>query len=177
VINFIWLRWWYQNGLKTKKQSYGQSFFYSKKYVNFCFVLPAATVNQCCQGAEISAAKLKKGRPKFVGAGKVRGRTFTRFIKKGLKRGRTFLDLVFHKIIYISCQILGLQTGLLNFSLPFWIMDHWKNCKIGLCESILCGGRNFSRAAEFFGWSSRKFLKLVGHTAVNNFASNLTSDI
>jgi hypothetical protein len=38
---------------------------------------------QCCQGAEISAAKLKKGRKIFGGAGKVRGRTFTRFIKKG----------------------------------------------------------------------------------------------
>jgi hypothetical protein len=52
---------------------------------------------QCCQGAEISAAKLKKGRKKADGAGNVKGRTF-------------------------------------------------------------------SPAAEFFGWSSRKFLKLVGNT-------------
>jgi hypothetical protein len=49
---------------------------------------------QCCQGAEISAAKLKKGWKKFGGAGKVRGRTFTWFIEKGLN---FFLGLVFHK--------------------------------------------------------------------------------
>jgi hypothetical protein len=50
---------------------------------------------QCCQGAEISAAKLKKGRNKFGGAGKVRGRTFTQFIKKGPKRGLTFFGFGF----------------------------------------------------------------------------------
>jgi hypothetical protein len=46
---------------------------------------------QCCQGAEISAAKHKKGRKKIGGAGKVRGRTFAWFVKKGPKRGRTFV--------------------------------------------------------------------------------------
>jgi hypothetical protein len=30
---------------------------------------------------------------------------------------------------------------------------------------MLYGGRTFSPAAEFFGWFSRKFLKLVGNTA------------
>jgi hypothetical protein len=29
---------------------------------------------------------------------------------------------------------------------------------------MLCGGRTFSPAAEFFGWFSRKFLKLVGNS-------------
>jgi hypothetical protein len=46
---------------------------------------------QCCQGAEISAEKHKMGRKKLCGAGKIWGRTFGRFIKKGPKRGRTFL--------------------------------------------------------------------------------------
>jgi hypothetical protein len=33
-----------------------------------------------------------------VGLGKFGGRSFGRFIKKGPKRGRTFLGLIFHKI-------------------------------------------------------------------------------
>jgi hypothetical protein len=43
-------------------------------------------------------------------------------------------------------------------------MNHWKTCNIGHFESILCGGRTFSPAAEFFGWFRRKFFKLVGNT-------------
>jgi hypothetical protein len=39
-----------------------------------------------------------------------------------------------------------------------------KNFKISYFQSMLCGGRTFSPAAEFFGWFSRKFLKLVGNT-------------
>jgi hypothetical protein len=60
--------------------------------------------------------------------------------KKGLK------GLVFHKIIYISSQNLSLQTGLLNFSLPFLSMYHSKNCK-----NWPLFGQTFSPAAEFFG--------------------------
>jgi hypothetical protein len=67
--------------------------------------------------AQKGPKKIWRGR-----AGKVRGQTFTRFIKKGPKRGRTLLGLVLHKIIYISCQKLGLQTGLLNFFLT--VLDH-----------------------------------------------------
>jgi hypothetical protein len=53
---------------------------------------------QCCQGAEISAAKLKKGRKKF-GA-----EPLPDLSKKGRKGAELFFGLVFHKIIYISCQ-------------------------------------------------------------------------
>jgi hypothetical protein len=37
---------------------------------------PKRPSKQCCQGAENSAAKHRKGRKKIGGAGKVRGRTF-----------------------------------------------------------------------------------------------------
>jgi hypothetical protein len=49
--------------------------------------------------AEISAAKHKKGRQKFDGAGKISGRILARFIKKGAE---LFLGFVSHKFILIS---------------------------------------------------------------------------
>jgi hypothetical protein len=46
--------------------------------------------NQCCQLAEMSAAKHKSGPIKISAAGQIRGRIFYKFCKKWQKRGRTF---------------------------------------------------------------------------------------
>jgi hypothetical protein len=70
---------WFTSSLQKKVNSFVK-----------CDVFFHLGVQQCCQGAEISAAKHKKGRKNFGGAGKVRGRTSARFIKKGPKRSRTF---------------------------------------------------------------------------------------
>jgi hypothetical protein len=49
---------------------------------------------QCCQPAEISAAKRKSGPRKITAAEKIPGRIFCRFDEKWQKRGRTFLTYV-----------------------------------------------------------------------------------
>jgi hypothetical protein len=54
------------------------------------------------------AAKLKKGRKKFGGAGKSGAELLPILSKKGRKGAELFLGLVFHKISYIYCQKLGL---------------------------------------------------------------------
>jgi hypothetical protein len=60
--------------------------------------------NQCCKGAEISAAKHKKGRKNLSGPGKSAAELLPDFSKKGRKGAELFSSLVFHKIIYISCS-------------------------------------------------------------------------
>jgi hypothetical protein len=49
-------------------------------------------LQQCCQLAEISAAKYKSGPIKISAAGKISGRIFGKFIKKWPKSGRTFFE-------------------------------------------------------------------------------------
>jgi hypothetical protein len=68
--------------------------------------------------------KAQKGPKKIWWGRESQGPNFYPIYQKGRKGAELFLVLVFHKIIYISCQKLGLKTGLINFSLPFWIMDH-----------------------------------------------------
>jgi hypothetical protein len=75
---------------------------------NIVKIYGCAKKNQCCQGAEISAAKLKKGRKKLAGPGKSGAELFPNLSKKGRKGAKLFLGLVFHKIIYFYCQKLGL---------------------------------------------------------------------
>jgi hypothetical protein len=65
--------------------------------ITFMQLLAMAPCTQCCQGAEISAAKHKKGRKKI-------GEILPDFSKKGQKGAELFSSLVFHKIIYISCS-------------------------------------------------------------------------
>jgi hypothetical protein len=48
---------------------------------------------QCCQLAEMSAAKHKSGRIKIAVAGKIRVRIIGRFIKKKQKSGQTFFEV------------------------------------------------------------------------------------
>jgi hypothetical protein len=59
------------------------------------FLLAGINMDQCCQGAEISATNHKKGRKKYDGAGKIRAEFLAGCIKKGQKRGRTFLMISF----------------------------------------------------------------------------------
>jgi hypothetical protein len=47
---------------------------------------------QCCQLAEISAAKHKSGPKKILAAGQISGRIFYKISKKWQKRGRTFSE-------------------------------------------------------------------------------------
>jgi hypothetical protein len=64
---------------------------------------------QCCQLAEISTAKHKRGRIKISAAGKIRGRIFCRFVKNWPKSGRTFFGCATH----IKALIIG-RNGLFN---------------------------------------------------------------
>jgi hypothetical protein len=69
------------------------------------------------------SGKAQKG-PKKLGGRESQGPNFyPNLSKKGRKGAELFLGLVFHKIIYIYYQKLGLKTCLLNFSLLFWIMN------------------------------------------------------
>jgi hypothetical protein len=77
--------------MSLSKQQNAKSRFTNTCYINFLQIIYSS---QCCQGAEISAAKHKKGRKLLGGAGKVRGRTFARFSKKGRKGAELFLGLV-----------------------------------------------------------------------------------
>jgi hypothetical protein len=62
------------------------------------------TKNQCCQGAEISAAKHKKGRIKLAGSGKSGAKLLPDLSKKSRKGAELFSSLVFHKTLYFSCS-------------------------------------------------------------------------
>jgi hypothetical protein len=62
------------------------------------------TLRQCCQGAEISAAKHKKGRKKLAGPGKSGADLLPDLSKKGRKGAELFSSLVYHKILYFSCS-------------------------------------------------------------------------
>jgi hypothetical protein len=62
-------------------------------FISVCMGLPMSTLwpaRQCCQGADISAKKRKKGRKIFWGAGKIGGRILYTYIKKVQKRDQTF---------------------------------------------------------------------------------------
>jgi hypothetical protein len=74
---------------------------------------------QCCQGAEISAAELKRGPTKFCAAGKIGGRIFFKYAKKGPKRGRTVLKMIIHikTLKYLQKSTLHLLISLIFRSL------------------------------------------------------------
>jgi hypothetical protein len=74
---------------------------------------------QCCQGAEISAAELKRGPKKICAAGKIGGRIFIEYAKKGPKRGRTFLKMIIHikTLKYLQKRTLHLLISLIFRSL------------------------------------------------------------
>jgi hypothetical protein len=82
-----------------------------------------AKKKQCCQGADISAAKHWRGRKKSGGVGKIRAPD-PGYIKKGLKGSELFCQK-------LHCTALNLSTGLLgSFHLPVWIArtaNRWKN--------------------------------------------------
>jgi hypothetical protein len=66
-------------------------------------------MGQCCQGAEISAAKLKKGRKKIWRGRESQGLNIHPIYQKRAEKGPNFFySPVFHKIIYIYCQKPGL---------------------------------------------------------------------
>jgi hypothetical protein len=54
---------------------------------------PSTHPRQCCQLAEISAAKHKSGPKKISAAGQISGRIFYKISKKWQKRGRTFSEV------------------------------------------------------------------------------------
>jgi hypothetical protein len=60
--------------------------------------------DQCCQLADISAAKHKSGPIKISAAGKIRGRIFCSFVKKWQKSGQTFLKCALHIKTLIICR-------------------------------------------------------------------------
>jgi hypothetical protein len=102
---------------------------------------------QCCQGAEISAARHKRGRTKWCGAGKVWGRTFGRIIKKGPKRGRTFF------LVWFCTEIVIFLTEHCDFLLIYsifsylWIFGRTKN--ISFYKYILQGAELFRQRPKF----------------------------
>jgi hypothetical protein len=61
-------------------------------------------VIQCCQLAEISAAKHKSGPIKISAAGRNSGRICCRFFKNWQKSGRTFLLCALHLKALIICR-------------------------------------------------------------------------
>jgi hypothetical protein len=71
--------------------------------------------DQCCQGAGISAATLKRGPTKMCAAEKIRGRIFFKYAKKGQKRGRTFLKMIIHikNLKYLQKSTLRLLISLI----------------------------------------------------------------
>jgi hypothetical protein len=74
---------------------------------------------QCCQGAEISASELKRVPTKIYAAGKIGGRIFFKYAKKGPKRGRTFLKLIIHKKTHkISAEKYTSTPDIFDFLVP-----------------------------------------------------------
>jgi hypothetical protein len=65
---------------------------------------------QCCQKAEISAAKHKRGRQKLCGAWKIWGRILGRFAKKGRKGAGLLIELIL--LISIPTKHFVFQTAL-----------------------------------------------------------------
>jgi hypothetical protein len=63
---------------------------------NEAVVTRRGLAGQCCQLAEISAAKHKSGPLKISAAGRNCGRMFGRFLKKWQKSGQTFIVCVLH---------------------------------------------------------------------------------
>jgi hypothetical protein len=61
-------------------------------------------LDQCCQGAEVSAAKLKKGRNKFGEPGKSGAELLPDLSKKDRKWAELFLGLVFIKSSIFPAQ-------------------------------------------------------------------------
>jgi hypothetical protein len=72
-------------------------------------------VHQCCQGAEISAAKLKKGPTKICAAGKIGGRIFFKNAKKG---PNFFEDDYSYKILKISAEKYTSSPVIFDFTVP-----------------------------------------------------------
>jgi hypothetical protein len=68
------------------------SFFDTAYYQSGSFPAVASTISQCCQVAEISAKKLKRGRGKIKLPGRICGRILAEFTKSGRKgAGEYFL--------------------------------------------------------------------------------------
>jgi hypothetical protein len=63
---------------------------YVIKLYMFYFHICNTTTYQCCQGAEISAAELKRGPTKICAAGKIGGQIFFKYVKKGRKGDELF---------------------------------------------------------------------------------------
>jgi hypothetical protein len=74
---------------------------------------------QCCLGAEISAAELKRGPTKICAAGKIGGRIFFKYARKGPKRGRTFFKMIIHiKNLKISAEKYISSPDIFDFLFP-----------------------------------------------------------
>jgi hypothetical protein len=121
---------------------------------------------QCCQLAEISAAKHKSGLTKISAARKIRGRIFYRFAKNWQKKGRTFFKSLFFTQKATFLQKYTVQyTYLLNFCLTFvrWESFNRQTNHDSMRKNVC--GRIFSPAAEFFVFSGRKHFLGVCNTA------------
>jgi hypothetical protein len=60
------------------------------------------------KGPKFRRQSSKRAKQNLVGPGKSGAKLLPDLSKKGRKAAELFLDLFFHKIIYISCQKLGL---------------------------------------------------------------------
>jgi hypothetical protein len=129
-------------------------------YILFWCLISASVA----KGPKFRPQSTKRAGKKLAGPGKSGAELLLDLSQKGRKGAEVFSSLIFHK----SSIFPALQTIPINWFtyvyLPLWILNHWKNFKIIHFQSMLCGGRTFSLAAEFFCWFSRKFLKLVGST-------------
>jgi hypothetical protein len=117
---------------------------------------------QCCQLADISAAKHKSGPIKIWAAGKIRGRKNPRpnyllICLKLAEKWQNFLK-VYSLHISLDNLIIWIDIFCFYFTAEFFV-------KQSLWKGKVCG-RIFSSAAEFFGLYGRNLLPGVGNTGV-----------
>jgi hypothetical protein len=71
---------------------------------------------QCCQGAEISAAELKRGPTKICAAGQIGGRIFFKYAKKRAEKGPNFFeDDYSYKKALISAEKYNSSPDIFDF--------------------------------------------------------------
>jgi hypothetical protein len=134
--------------------------------------------SQCCQGAEISAAKHKKGRKKLCGAGKIFWQIYQKRAEKRPKRGRPnfFVVWVCTKTVTFLANTCNLPPiGNTQYVSTIWHWESVKNTIILAFLSIFYEGPNFFASGRSFWliWQ-KSFERSWQHWCAVSDAKNLT---
>jgi hypothetical protein len=104
------------------------------------------------KGPKFRPQSTKRAENKLAGPRKSGAELLPDLSKKGRKGAELFSSLVFLKIICISySKDYSYKLFYFSFLTTLDLELLKKNFKISYFQSMLCGGRTFSPAAEFFG--------------------------